>query len=126
MPYALALGIEVEHRARPMKSMAQIFTGKGKGSAIREQAKPYKVLATEKSETLGLCMESVLSPTAETPETPEQPALPGIVRVRDCDLLPEHYDPISGEHFTPRAKALTARQSADQWVAEALLARRGT
>ncbi|TXI62715.1 MAG: hypothetical protein E6Q48_05480 [Limnohabitans sp.] len=126
LPYALTLGIEVEQRAKPIKTMAQIFTSKGKGSVIREQAKPYKVLAPEKSKTLGLCMESPspISPDIQHPL--EQLAAPAVVRVRDIDQRPEHYDPITGEHFTPRSKSLMARLNADQWVAEAISARRGT
>ena len=126
MPYALALGIEVEHKAKPMKTMTQIFTSKGKGSALGEQAKPYKVSAPQNTETLGLCMESLsrIPPNKQHPR--EQQDLSEVIRVRDCDQRPEHYDPITGEHFTPSTKSLMERLNADQWVAEALLARRGT
>lgn len=126
MPYALALGIEVDYKAKPMKTMAQIFTSNGRGSANREQAKPYKVLVSEKLETLGLCMESVLSCPPDTPQTSEQPEPSDVIRVRDCDQRPEHYDPITGEYFTPPRNPLLERHSADQWMAEVLSTPKGT
>lgn len=126
LPYALALGIEVEHKTKPMKTSTQILTSKGKGKADREPSKPYRVSATKKPETLGLCRVSISPAQPDTPRTPEQPVSPEVIRIRDCDQRPEHYDPTTGEHFTPPAKKLLARQSADQWVTEALLALRGT
>lgn len=120
LPYALALGIEVEHKAKPMKTMAQIFTGKGKGKADCEPSKPYRVSAPKKAETLGLCRVSISPTPPDTPQTLEQPDPPEVIRVRDYDQRPEHYDPITGEYFTPPAKQTPIKDSARQWVREAL------
>ena len=120
LPYALALGIEVEHKAKPMKTVEQIFTSKGKGKADREPSKPYRVSVPKKAETLGLCRVSISPTPQDTPQTPEQPDPPEVIRVRDCDQLPEHYDPITGEHFTPPAKQTPLKDSARHWVSQAL------
>lgn len=121
VPYALALGVEVERKAKPMKTMAQIFTSTGKGKpGFSEKSKPYMVSVPKKAETLGLCKESVFSPTSDTQPTQE------IIRVRDDDQRPEHYDPMLGEFFDPCPKTLSARHKADTWVAEALQRRKET
>ena len=125
LPYALALGIDVAHKTKPMKTMEQIFTGKGKGNGKTEcePSKPYRVLVPEKIETLGLCRVSTLSTEPERCQTTEQHNMPEDIRVRDCEQRPEYYDPITGEFFTPLVKQTTLKHSAHQWVNTALQAR---
>jgi hypothetical protein len=43
-----------------------------------------------------------------------------IIRVRDSDLMPENYDPETGEYYSPPPARLSARQQADRWVSDAL------
>lgn len=120
LPYALALGIEVKQKNKPTKTSTQIFTSNGKGKTEREPSNHYRVSATRKPQTLGLCRDSISPAKLETPLTPEQQVSPEVIRVRDCDQRPENFDPISGEYYTPPKKILSARKQADQLVAEAL------
>lgn len=56
-----------------------------------------------------------------TTPSPEQPdPTEAIIRVRDCDQRPEHYDPITGEYITPSAKQTPLKDSARKWVRETL------
>lgn len=127
MPFALALGIEVEDKTKPSKTMAQIFTSTGKGKASSGSSKTYRDSTPQKTETLGLCRVSISSVSESiTSQLIEQTAPTEVIRVRDCDQQPEHYDTITGEYFTPYVKTTLARQSADQWVTQALSNRRKT
>ena len=65
-----------------------------------------------------------MPPVTQQPR--QQEDVPDVVRERVCDQYPEHFDPITGEHYAPSARALMGRENADQWVAGVLLARRGT
>jgi hypothetical protein len=63
LSYALALGIDTEagRTEKPAKSMAQIFTSKGKGGnkskpiGFESPSKPYRVYEIENKQALGLC-----------------------------------------------------------------------
>jgi hypothetical protein len=63
LSFALALGIDTEavRTEKPAKSMAQIFTSKGKGGnkskliGIESPLKPYRVSDIENKQVLGLC-----------------------------------------------------------------------
>jgi hypothetical protein len=71
LPYALALGIDTEAstKEKQAKTMAQIFTSKGKGGGMsnpigfKAPSKPYRVSDLENKQTLGLCRVPT-SPTA--------------------------------------------------------------
>jgi len=61
-PFALALGIELDKPGKPLRTLAQIFTSKGKGARhenpIGNRAdKPYRESMPRKEQTLGLCRE---------------------------------------------------------------------
>jgi hypothetical protein len=159
LPYALALGIDTEAstKEKQAKTMAQIFTSKGKGGGksnpigFKAPSKPYRVSDLEKKQTLGLCRVPT-SPTSfnQTPApvnkqptrliykqinkpvlsdkltqhaltTEEKPSdIKQIIRVRDSDLMPENYDPVTGEYYRPPPANPPARQLADRLVSDAL------
>ncbi len=56
----------------------------------------------------------------------EQSGIPDAIRVRDCDQRAADFDPITGEYFASLQKTSSGRQSADAWVADALLNRQRT
>lgn len=112
-PYALALGIVItDTPSKPAKTMAQIFTSKGKGP-IKEKPigfqveKPIRVSRPPDSQTLGLCRESIPPPAHKAPPASEDTSnVDNIIRVRDSELDPANYDTDTGEFYrTPTAPA---------------------
>lgn len=135
LPYALALGIDTDKP--PAKTMAQIFTSKGKGKSKEtpignSERQPYRESDTDKPHSLGLCRESVSPPPRiEAPEAlpcpdrqgvPSQDAEPldNIIRVRDCDQDPRHYNPDTGEFWRPPPAPPSRRAMADMAVRRAI------
>jgi Plasmid recombination enzyme len=140
-----ALGIEQERTTAPGRTMAQIFTSKGKGQ-IEKPSNPIGFTATGKRRTLcsvGFTPKPSLSrsaPRSATKAPTRAKSLPAeghsldldrldhanleTVRIRDRDLDPALYDPDSGEYFRPPPpRAGLQRQTADAWVAAALTAK---
>ena len=128
-PFLLALGIELQTPTKRLKTMAAIFTGKGKGRA--KEANPIGFTSPKKGQTL--C--SVGFTPKAPPPTPTKPAakprppapatpLPNlpliesedsigdVVRVRDCDQDPALYDPTTGEFFRRPPAALRQYRTA--------------
>lgn len=130
-PYMLALGIELSTVKKPGRTSVQIFTSKGKGPA-RENANPIGFLPRKKEQTLscvGFAEKTPLTAARLTPGPPPPDththALKGdaieAVRVRDSELDPMHFDPDTGEYFTPPPPpARQQKQAADDWVRQAL------
>jgi hypothetical protein len=98
MPWAQALGISIaEAPNKPAKTMAQIFTSKGKGRQTEnpigfQPAKPYRVSGPQKAQTLGLCRESISNPPSKAPQ---EPAHHGTERVSLIakQVKAEHHNP---------------------------------
>lgn len=73
VPYALALGIVItDTPSKPVKTMAEIFTSKGKGARKEkpigfQTEKPYRVSGSPDAKTLGLCRESFSAPFCKAP-----------------------------------------------------------
>ena len=131
--YLLALGIELATAKKPGRTMAQIFTSKGKGRA-KESSNPIGFAPPEKEQTL--CSVG-FAPKAPPQAAPKAPAprpqcsaddhdlerLDGeyfeTVTIRDCDLDPARFH--DGDYCPepPRA-ARRNRQAADAWVKSAL------
>lgn len=114
MPYALALGINTDTPAKHSKTMTQIFTSTGKGRKKENPIgihtrKPHKVSAPSEPQTLGLCRVSISPPPSKAPPAPATEHTSNdedSIRVRDCDLDPNSYDPDTGEFYkTPTAPA---------------------
>jgi len=135
-PYALALGIDLEKPEKPEKPMrtsTQIFTSTGKGPKHEDhigfqEKKPYMGSSAIKPQTIALCRVSSLS---ESPTKP--PPTPEVlidandsIRIRDCDLDPNHFDPETGEfHKSPPPAPAKQKAAAQSWVNQALNDRYG-
>lgn len=122
-PFLLALGIELKAPSKKLKTMAAIFTGKGKGKA--KEANPIGFTAPAKRQTLcSVGFTPKPPPPATTKPALEVPADVEVletVRVRDSDLDPALYDATTGEYFQPPpAPARHNRAAADAWVKSAL------
>jgi len=139
--FLMTLGIEQQAPQKKLRTMAQIFTSKGKGSA--KETNSIDFAPPEKEQ----CLCSVdFTPKAPPPQAttaspatrkpapaPTLPTVPLIdpdgaieaeTRVRDSDLDPALFDPATGEYFKrPPAPARHQRQSADAWVSAALASR---
>lgn len=114
-----ALGIELETVKKKLKTMEQIFTGKGKGNA--KEANPIGFQASGKSRTLCPVWFSPKPPQATPTPAPENPPVIESVTVRESELDPALFDPVTGEFFQPTAKPdRHQRQAADRLVAAAL------
>ena len=143
-PFMLALGIELTTAKKPGRTMAQIFTSKGKGRA-KETSNPIGFAPPEKEQTLcsvGFTSKPPLSAAVPRPAPPPSPpaARPPrpapkapapdrqgsadggaleTVRVRDSDLDPARFH--DGDYCpAPPPAARRQREAADAWVAAAL------
>lgn len=127
-PFVAMLGIDLPTQKRRLKSMAAIFTGKGKGPA--REAKPIGFASTRKGRNLcSVGFTPDVAPPAPAASTPT--AMPSTaaetVRERDRDLDPALYDPETGEFFRAPAGPLRQRKAAaETWVAQALAGRSGS
>ncbi len=135
--YALALGIKINTHEKQPRTLAQIFTSRGKGTAaeipIGFQSKkpigfqiqtPNNVSAQKKEQPLGLCRES--DPTTQIKTSPPPPtehqehAEHQVIRVRDEDFSPENFDSETGEFFKPSHPQASGRDKANRWVRQQL------
>ena len=143
-PFLMALGIELATLKKPGRTMAQIFTSKGKGWA-KEPSNPIGFTPPEKEQTLcsvGFTPKPPLSaasprptpPASPPPARPPRPAPKApaperrcsadggeleTVRVRDSDLDPARFHDGDYRQEPPPA-ARRQRQAADAWVKSAL------
>jgi hypothetical protein len=119
-PSLLALGIEQQAPKKKLRTMAQIFTSTGKGSTRRDEPNPIGFPQAPKRRTLcsvGFSPESSL-PTSQArpPDIPVDESK----RIRDSDLDPALFDPITGEFLKPHRPERINRAAADTWVSQAL------
>lgn len=140
MPFLMALGIELEAPAKKLKTMAAIFTSKGKGKA--KESNPIGFTRQAKEQTLcsvGFTPKApppqatTAPPAARKPApAPTLPIVPmidteavveAVTRVHDSDLDPALYDSDTGEYFQRPPPARHQRQAADAWVSAALATR---
>jgi hypothetical protein len=143
-PFVQALGIELQAQKKKGKTMAQIFTGTGKGPS--KEPNPIGFTPSEKRQTLcsvGFAQKSPLrtasnlpptapraAPAGKTVQAPCKPAVtteaPFIepTRVeRDSDYCSDRYDSDTGVFCAaPTAPARRQRRAADAWVKTALAA----
>lgn len=138
--FVASLGIEltpVLTGPKP-KTMEQIFTSAGKGPKVDRVSNPARQL--ESLKPIGFERAGESQPTTHrnlcsvgiAPEaSPSSPAKPlpdapthETTRVRDCDLNPALFDPVTGDYcHLPPAPARRQRQAADAWVTDALASR---
>lgn len=137
-PFVEAMGIELPKPAKKRRSMAQIFTGTGKGP---KNEKPIGFASPEKERTIcpvWFAQKTPLKPADKaSPPTaqaaPVQPAPQALDDLdvtdrtveRDNDIDASLYDSETGEfRQRPPAPARHQRQAADAWVNSALAAMR--
>ncbi len=116
LPFALALGIENEAgtKEKPAKSMAQIFTSKGKGGSksnpigFDASPKPTRVSYPQNKQTLGLCRVPT-SPTAfnEPPAQANNQPTRLIYRQKNTPVLA---DKVTQHALAPVEKASDVKQ----------------
>lgn len=135
-PFVIALGLDLITAKKQTRTMAQIFTSKGKGRA-KETSNPIGFTPPRKEQTLCSVGFTPNSPARLTPNAPapapaaeRQCSADGndleTVRVRDGDLDAALYDTTTGEFFRPSLPAVRRqRQAADAWVRTALNKRAG-
>ena len=136
MQFVMALGIELKAPAKKLRTMATIFTSKGKGST--KDANPIGFTPPAKRQTL--CSVGFASKPAPQQVIAALPAarkpapapvdnldLDGgdleTVRVKDNDLDPALYDLTTGEYFQRPPATRHQREAADAWVLAALATR---
>lgn len=130
LPYALTLGIGLTaQQEKPPRTMAQIFTSKGRGERREKPIgfdgeKPIRVSGAVRARTLGLCRLSPASAPSQAPAAPEHQhpesaaradhgdvehcaqVIDQTVTIREDDFTPDQYDPETGEFYesTPARK----------------------
>ena len=142
MQFVMTLDIEQQAPQKKLRTMAAIFTSKGKGST--KNANPIGFTPPAKRQTLcsvGFTLKPPLLAASTLPARPAPKALPTpqspanshalkridggdfeTIRTKDNDLDPALYDTTTGEFFErPPPLVLSQRQAADAWVAAALI-----
>ena len=144
LPFLVALNLAPKAIPKKLKTVVEIFTSKGKGKVND----PISIDFARTKKRQSLCSVDFPARTSSTDpaavvelstakagacDEPDgaaghsgrnAPVVPETIRVRDCDLDPEMYDPTTGEYFspplpTPRSQA----RAAQNWVANALAKR---
>ena len=141
MQFVMTLGVEQQAPQKKRRTMAAIFTSKGKGST--KEANPIgftpptnrqtlcSVGFTPKSSSTTPAAVSELSTVAGgTYDVPTDAVdnsgsgastVSETIRVRESELDPALYDPTTGEYFKPLPKpARRQKQAVDAWVKSAL------
>lgn len=137
----MALGVGItEQRAKPLRTMAQIFTSKGRGERREkpigfEAEKPNRVSGVVRARSLGLCRVSPPNASGQTPAAPvsqdtvsaaradcedsqkSTPMIDHIVRVREDDFTPDQYDYETGEFYESPPASRSERRRGDRWAA---------
>ena len=125
-PFLMALGLAIEVPKKALKSMAQIFTSKGKGSNKQTDNRPNPIgfAVPAKRQTLcsvGFDPKPLLASGIERPTETQQGYSKGeTVRVRESEHDPAFYDTETGEYFKPPQTTRKNRATADVWVAGVL------
>jgi hypothetical protein len=123
VPYLQALGVDTPAPAKRMRTMAEIFTSKGKGN----QKEPISIDFGSTPKGRSLCSvefpQKASSPATTKPDPSAEPL--EVVRVRESDLASSLFNPETGEYFQrPPKPELRQKQAAQKWVANALDAHR--
>lgn len=129
-PFLMAMDIQSQAPQKKLRTMAQIFTSKGKGS--NKEAMSIDFAPPEKEQCLCSVDFDPKPPTPPQPKAPPEPTKSAPysstesrvieVRVRDADQDPNLYDPTTGEFYKRPPPAPRRHQQA---VNDALSALRG-
>ena len=127
--YESFLGLVIDKPKKALKTMAAIFTGKGKGSnrEIDNRSNPIGFAVTTKRQTLcSVGFDQKQSPQGNPKVAPRVSAnkqdcgMVETVRVRDSENDPAYFNPETGEFMKPLQTTRLNRAAADNWVAGAL------
>lgn len=121
-PYLQALGIDTPTPKKRMKTMTEIFTGKGKGK--QQETKSIDFGSCQKMPSLCSVDFGTKTLLPETTEPPQSKLVVDVVRVRDSELDPSMFDSETGEFYSPPPKNDSRQKQAAQWVEKALKERR--
>lgn len=118
IPYLQALGIDAPTPVKRLRTMAEIFTSKGKGKQKDSNSIDFEL----GSKGLSLCSVDFGSKSLslETTEPPQIKLMVDVVRVRDSELDPSMFDPETGEFYSPSPKDKSGQKKAAQWVEKVL------
>ena len=125
-PYLMALGLVIDKPKKALKTMAAIFTGKGKGGNRQTEnlSNPIGFAVPAKRQTLcsvGFADKPLPVKEPERPIEPQRDHSEGETkRVRESELDPALFDPVTGEFMKPPQTTRLNRAAADSWVAGAL------
>ena len=126
-PFLMALGLAIEAPKKALRSMAAIFTSKGKGGNKQtdNRSNPIGFAAPAKRQTLcsvGFTEKPLLANEVERPTETQQGYSKGeTVRVRESEIESAFFDLETGDTFKPPPKPTrNNRAAADSWVAGAL------
>lgn len=128
-PYLMALGLAIEKPKKALKTMAAIFTGKGKGGNKQtdNRSNPIGFVVPAKRQTLcSVGFDQKQSPQGNPKVAPRVSAskqdsgMVETVRVRESENDPAYFNPETGEFFKPPQSTRLNRAAADSWVAGAL------
>jgi hypothetical protein len=108
-----------------MRTMAEIFTSKGKGK--RKESISIDFGSTQKGRSLCSVEFPQKAPSPTTPKPDPIAEHQELVRVRESELDPSLFNPETGEYFQrPPKPDLYQKRAAEHWVANALDAKRDT
>ena len=139
-PFIEALGLHLAAPQKPSKTMAQIFTSKGKGPrrepqkpigfGSAEAAEPYRVSAPEKNRTLCSVGFGPNQPPATPPNLPKKaaPPAPPAPRPQAIQSLPELWTAVGckSKWATPHADRLRTAKAAMQQATDRHASKRRT
>ena len=139
-PFMDALGLHLTAPQKPPKTMAQIFTSKGKGPRRElpkpigfddgESTEPYRVSAPKKDRTLCSVGFAPIQPPATPPNLPKKaaPPAPPAPRPQAIQSLPELWTAVGckSKWATPHADRLRTAKAAMQQATDSHASKRRT
>ena len=130
-PFLMAMGLSIDTPKKALRSMAAIFTSKGKGGNKQTDNKPNPIGFAVSAKRQTLCSVGF----ADKPLPVKEPERPieaqrdhsegETVRVRESELDPALFDPVTGEFFKrPQQPKRDNRAAADAWVTAVMIKKR--
>jgi hypothetical protein len=128
-PFLMALGLVIDKPKKTLKTMAAIFTGKGKGGNKQtdNSSNPIGFAMPAKRQTLcSVGFDQKQSPQGSTKvasrvrPSKQDSGMVETVRVRESENDPAHFNSEIGEFMKPPQTTRLNRAAADSWVAGAL------
>lgn len=117
-PFLMALGLVIDKPKKPLKTMAAIFTGKGKGGNKQNDNGLKSIDFAPPKKHRSLC--SVDFAQKQSIEKVKESDELETVRVRESENDPAYFNPETGEFMEAPKQTRSNREAADGWVKEAL------